>query len=235
MKRQPRTWLTVATVISLAAASFASDAETTARAGNNRTAGATANHNGRIGFARSDARTGSVNLARGVALGVDRHGVSLSVSQAVAPRFGPAIGGTFNLTIDRDGDVSHSRGIAIGEGAQREVVVGGQTGVHRGRHTATAHATGNTSPGGRVRSKATAHTPPNRRSDVLVYRNPHARHVTPQPLPARRVVQPAQPVRTGPPRYRTTHRRTDVIRVAQPPRSGGYEVINGHTYRVIRR
>ncbi len=119
------------------------------------TATATAQYEGDVGFARTNSESGRVNAARAVAVGVDEDGLSLSISQAFAPRFGPAIATNFNLTIDRDGDVSASRGVAVADGsAQRAVSVGGSGG--NGRAT-TSTATGSTGPHGQVRVHTEAH------------------------------------------------------------------------------
>ena len=72
----------------LAASASASDARTSASAASNGrrsgTAAASATYKGDVGFARTDTRTGQINLARGVAVGVDDRGLSLSVSTALA-------------------------------------------------------------------------------------------------------------------------------------------------------
>lgn len=128
----------------LTASTFAGDAATSATAGSNPrtgggTAAATATYDGRVGFARTDTRSGRVNTARGVAVGVDENGLSLSVSTAVAGRVGPAIATNFNLTIDRDGDVAHSTGVSVANGpGPREVTAGGSTGATRNTIGATS-------------------------------------------------------------------------------------------------
>jgi hypothetical protein len=145
------------TMMTLAAADvFASDAETSATAGGSRyqhngTAQATASYEGDVGFARTNTQSGSVNLARGIAVGVDQSGLSISVSQAVAPRGGSAVAATFNLSIDRDGQVSRSRGVTVADGPiQRSATAGGRVGTDRYGSTATAFASGRTDRFGRV-------------------------------------------------------------------------------------
>lgn len=136
----------------------ASDAETSATAGRGGfrpggQASATARYEGDIGFARTDTRSGRVSFARGVAVGVDEDGLSLSVSHAVAPRRGPAVGGTFSLSIGRDGQVARNSGFAVAEGPfEREVAVGGRAGSGRFGSTADGFASGRTDAFGRVRA-----------------------------------------------------------------------------------
>ena len=144
------------TVIGMNALALAGDARTTAGASSNPftgggTATATAAHNAPIGFARTDTRSGPINAARGVAVGVDRDGITLSVSAALAPKLGPAVAANFNMTIDRDGDVSRSTGLAVAKGpGTREVNVGGET--HTGRFGAGSSSIANAkAPHGTVR------------------------------------------------------------------------------------
>ncbi|MBK9118157.1 MAG: hypothetical protein IPM18_00920 [Phycisphaerales bacterium] len=110
---------------------WASEAQTSASATggrNNGAATATARYDGQVGFARTDTKTGKVNLARGVAVGVDANGLSLSLSHAIAPQHGPAIATNFNMSIGRDGEVNHSVGSAVATGGSgRTVMAGGQT------------------------------------------------------------------------------------------------------------
>lgn len=143
---------------------FASEAETSATAGSNSlrrsgTTAASARYDGRVGFARTDTRSGAVNTAQGVAVGVDRDGLSLSVSNAVAPRVGPALATNFNLTIGRDGSVSKSGGISVARSPlERSVSAGGNTASHYGRPVATSYATGRTDRFGRVDARTNART-----------------------------------------------------------------------------
>lgn len=110
---------------------WASEAQTSASATggrNNGAATATARYDGQVGFARTDTKTGKVNLARGVAVGVDANGLSLSLSHAIAPQHGPAIATNFNMSIGRDGEVNHSVGSAVASGgSDRTVMAGGHT------------------------------------------------------------------------------------------------------------
>ena len=125
---------------------LASDAATSATAGTRPNGGdavATAAYDGRIGFARSNAHSGRVNAAKGVAVGVDKNGISLSVSAALATKLGPAVAANFNMTIDRDGDVSRSTGLAVAKGPfLREATAGGSTHAGRSGVGSTATATG---------------------------------------------------------------------------------------------
>lgn len=139
-------------------AANASDATTSASAGSNRygpgTAAATASYGGDVGFARTDSRSGRVNLARGVAVGVDQNGLSLSLSNAVALQGGPAVATNLNLSIDRDGDVSVSGGHAVARGPIHQSVYAGG-GAGNGR-AAIATAGGNTDRFGRVDARTHA-------------------------------------------------------------------------------
>ncbi len=164
MKTSNKTMTTLLVSLTVSAAAFASDATTSATAGSNSflrngTADATASYDGRFGFARTQANSGSVNSARGVAVGVDRDGVSLSVSNAVATRFGPAVATNFNVTIGRDGQVARSGGISVAEGPlRRSATAGGTSGVTAGVPHATATATGDSDRFGRVRANSYAKT-----------------------------------------------------------------------------
>jgi len=137
---------------------WASEAETSASAGSSRyqrdgTATATARYTGDVGSARTHSRSGKVNVARGVAWGLDKNGLSLSVSNAVAPKRGPAVATTFNLSIGRDGSVSHSTGLAISTGPiHRSASAGGSAATKRRAGGATAFAAGKSDRFGRVRA-----------------------------------------------------------------------------------
>jgi hypothetical protein len=134
------------TGLTLTATTLASDAATSATAGASPRSGiaaATATYDGRIGFARTNALSGRVNAARGVAVGVDKDGISLSVSTALATKLGPAVAANFNMTIGRDGDVSKSSGLAVANGPfVREATAGGSTHAGRSGVASTAMATG---------------------------------------------------------------------------------------------
>jgi len=142
----------------LSAAALASDAETSASASSSRyqrngTAAASARYDGQLGFARTRTRSGRINLARGVAVGIDRSGVSLSVSNAIAPKLGPAIGTSFNISIGRDGQVSASRGLSVSQGsAYRSATAGGRASTGRHGRAASALASGKTGRFGRVQA-----------------------------------------------------------------------------------
>jgi hypothetical protein len=156
MKRA-RVTLALLFAVSSAAAALASGAQTSASAGSNRyqrdgTAAATARYSGDIGSARTQTRSGSVNVARGVAWGLDESGLSLSVSNAIAPRNGPAVATTFNLSIGTDGCVSHSTGTSVARSSvYRSVSAGGSVGTTR-RTAPTSFASGKTDRLGTVRT-----------------------------------------------------------------------------------
>jgi len=148
------------TALSFSGLVFASDAATSASAGSNSfrrngRSSATARYDGRVGFARTDTRSGRLNLARGVAVGADRNGVTLSVSNAVAPRFGPALATNFNLGIGRDGSVSTSRGSSLSFGPfKRSAFAGGGVSTRRHGSTATSVAGGRSDRFGRVSARS---------------------------------------------------------------------------------
>lgn len=132
--------------LAISTAAFAADARTSAQAGQrpgqrNGDASATAQYEGDIGFARTNAVSGPTSASRGVAVGVDRNGLALSVSTAYAPAGGPSIGTSFNINIGAAGGSAHSRGDATADGPiERNVAVGGQVGQSRGVPQATASA-----------------------------------------------------------------------------------------------
>jgi hypothetical protein len=141
------------------AMTYASLAETSASARSGRygrpgTADATAHYQGDIGLARTHTKSGDINIARGIAVGVDEDGASLSLSYALAPDRGPGIGGTFNLSVDRDGRTSGGHGHVLAEGGrQRQVEVSGATRTGYGRPHTTIRAGGHTRGGGRVEAR----------------------------------------------------------------------------------
>jgi hypothetical protein len=145
------------TMAALCGGANAGEAQTSATAGSargNGTAAATARYEGDAGFARTDTRSGRVNLARGVAVGVDEDGLSLSLSNAVATEHGPAIATNFNLSIGRDGQVSHSNGIAVADGpVHRSATAGGSASNDRFNSGASSFASGRTDPRGVVRAE----------------------------------------------------------------------------------
>lgn len=138
--------------------SFAGDAETNASAGNG-VAAATARYEGDVGFARTQTRSGRVTTAQGVAVGVDEDGLALSLSRAVDTPWGPAIASNFNLSIERDGDVSFSTGRSVAQGAfERTASAGGgaTTGRQAIRGTAWSTASGHSDALGRVTAQTHA-------------------------------------------------------------------------------
>ena len=172
MKRMANYSAVLASAV-LASMAFASDAATSATAGSNSfrrsgTSAATARYDGRVGFARTDTRSGRINLARGVAVGADRNGVTLSVSNAIAPRFGPAVATNFNLGISRDGTVSKSRGTSVSFGPfKRSATAGGSVNTHRRGSGATSFAGGRSDRFGRVHATSHSSQKRGRSSQVL--------------------------------------------------------------------
>lgn len=180
MRSMMKRILNSAALLALAAPALASDAKTSATATNGPlapgSAAASANYQGDRGFARSDTRTGDVNIARGVALGVDQNGLSLSVSHALAPRHGPAIATNFNMSINRNGDVAHSVGAAIATGGvERTATVSGGAGRNGRSAESAAFAHGRTSGGGRVQVISRGESGP--------------RPIVLRPAPVRRIVR----------------------------------------------
>jgi hypothetical protein len=150
----------------LVAPGWASEAATSAGVSGNRygpgTAHATASYVGDRGFARTDTQSGKVNLARGVAVGIDKDGLSLSVSHAVDAGRGPALATNFNMSIGRDGSRSVSLGAAVADGRlERAASAGGSTAAGRNGSVALSTASGHTDRFGRVRvvTKAENHRP----------------------------------------------------------------------------
>jgi hypothetical protein len=155
---------------------LASEAETSASAGSNRsrrngTATATARYVGDIGSARTQTRSGRVNVARGVAWGLDENSLSLSVSNAIAPRNGPAVATTFNLSIGTDGRVSHSTGTSVARSpVYRSVSASGSVGTTR-RAAAMSSASSKSDRFGRVRAVTRSRDyRPRHRAEVRRYR-----------------------------------------------------------------
>jgi hypothetical protein len=158
MKTMNRTMMMATIFGALTAATLGGETATSATAGSNGRgpgyAGATADYNGNgIGVTRTKAETGRINFARGLSLGFDEDGLSLSTSYALAPKYGPAVGGTFNMNIGLDGQRSASFGQTVASGDRnRTVTAGGFAGSNRGMGRAGATVTGTTGPRGEVRS-----------------------------------------------------------------------------------
>jgi len=157
--RRLRTLITTMALAAAPALTAASDAQTSATAGSSRynrngAAQASARYDGDFGFARTDTRSGSTSSARGVAVGVDESGLSLSVSNAFASRGGPAVATTYNISIGRDGRVSRSGGMSVADGPiHRSAAAGGSVGTGRHGRNATAYASGRTGRHGRVQAR----------------------------------------------------------------------------------
>lgn len=146
---------------------LAGEASTSATASNagGGNAGATARYDGSagsVGITRTNTRTGDVNLSRGLAVGVDKDGLDLSFSHAIAPKNGPAYAGTFNLSVGANGQVNGSYGGVVSEGgAVRSVEAGGSTNSSSVRPaTSTAIARGDATPGGRVTASTRSYSTP---------------------------------------------------------------------------
>lgn len=137
MKRVLTTLVLASFALSSSSAALAAGAATSANAGSswytpNGTAFATAEYQGDAGWSRTDARSGRINTAGGVAVGVDDDVIALSVSNAIAPRHGPALATNFNLSIDRNGQVGGSFGVSAAHGPEfREAGAGGSTATTR--------------------------------------------------------------------------------------------------------
>lgn len=142
---------------------LAGTANTSATAGSGGygpgTAAATANYDGNgIGFTKTKAQSGNVNIARGLSVGFDETGLSVSHSYAIAPRRGPAVGGTLNLHVGQHGvAVSGGQSVAS-QDRTREVQVSGQAGSNYGRPVATAAASGRTGRRGVVEANTFSRT-----------------------------------------------------------------------------
>ncbi|MBU0638512.1 MAG: hypothetical protein KKB50_06570 [Planctomycetes bacterium] len=167
--------LSTTTAVSLLLTSMAigSEAETSASVSGGRrpgsdSAAATARYSGDVGFARTDTQSGRINLARGVAVGVDEDGLSLSVSHAVSTPAGTAHASTFNLSIGRDGRTSTSVGRADSRGlVQSSASAGGRVSTGYG---ASASAAAEADPAGHARASTSTHTSGQRRVVVIKHK-----------------------------------------------------------------
>lgn len=168
MKTKLIATMTFGMLITSSTLAWAGEASTSATAASNGrrtgTAAATADYDGNgVGFTNTKADSGRLNFARGISLGFDEDGLSLSTSYAVAPQFGPAAAGTFNMNLGLDGSVSGSTGRTIAEGSRtREVSAGGWTGNNRFNSSAGATVAGNTGPRGRVIAESRSYDRPSR-------------------------------------------------------------------------
>ena len=189
---------TLLAALSMSGAALAGEAETSATAGSSRgnrngTAAATARYAGDVGFAQTRTNSGRVNTAQGVAVGFDRNGLSLSVSNAVAFGQGPALASNFNLSIGRDGRVSHSTGRALSTApVHRSATAGGSAGNRRG---ATSFASGKTDRFGRVQAATRA-------NDTGPRLRPAVRRTSRSHRPVIRVQSPRRHRGTGVVRHR---------------------------------
>lgn len=153
----------------MTAMSHAGQASTSAHASNiggsrGGTAGATANYNGAPGgvaLTRTDSHSGKVNHAQGLAIGLDRDGLDLSFSHAIASKLGPAYAGTFNMSIGTNGAVSSSYGGVLSSGGVgRSAEASGSTRSDPRTATATAAVNGSTSHGGQVIARTNSYSRP---------------------------------------------------------------------------
>lgn len=150
----------------LSASAHAGEASTSASAGSTGrgpgTAAATAQYTGGgRGFAQTQTRSGSISMGRGIAYGVDQRGITLSVSNAIAGRFGPAVASNFNLTIGFDGSVAGSGGTSVARGSPvRTASAGGFASSGGGGTTAGVTAGGRTGPTGVVHATTYSQSTP---------------------------------------------------------------------------
>jgi hypothetical protein len=165
-----RNMIAVATIALLLAASVANagEASTSASAGSNGrgpgTASATAQYTGGgRGFTETRTRSGPISIGRGIAYGIDEHGITFSASNAVAGRFGPAVASTLNISIGFDGSVSSSGGVSVAKGSPiRLANAGGFARTGGGPAVAAASAGGHTGSSGTVRTNTYARSTPPR-------------------------------------------------------------------------
>ena len=219
MKRTAQLTLAFAIILTTATA-FASDADTSAtaaRAGRNTAAAATAHYDGAIGFAQTNTESGDLTRARGVAVGVDRDGLTLSVSNAFASRDGLGLATNFNISIDRDGHVSRSGGVALADSPyERSVTASGSATNDRRTEPALSYASAHTDTNGRAEARTWADSDRSGRATYrpAEYRPAEYRVATPV------TVYPEYRVTTG---RRVVHTKTvrrvesaRVIRTVQP-------------------
>ncbi|HPF39226.1 MAG TPA: hypothetical protein P5081_21250 [Phycisphaerae bacterium] len=152
-------------IFGFTAASFAGESTSSASAGAGHngpgTATASAGYSGNgAGIVRTNTRSGNnFSIGRGVSVGIDEDGLTLSASHAVATRNGPAIASNFNLSIGRDGSVSSSRGVSVATGGEsRTAFAGGGSATTRSANVATSTAGGSTIRGGRVHATTRSDT-----------------------------------------------------------------------------
>jgi len=161
-----RSMTVIAVVMSAAKLALAGEVSTNASATGNRWGPGTATANAGYmgpgqGYAHTDTRSGNVNFASGVAMGVDNRGVCFSASNAVAGRLGPALASTFNICIGLDGRVASSGGLstAIG-GVTRTVSAAGFARTPFGGAVAGATAGARSDPHGFASGRTWSHSTP---------------------------------------------------------------------------
>jgi hypothetical protein len=157
-------WAAVLAAAMLTSSAYAGEAATSASAGSSGRgpgmATATAQYTGDgRGFAETRTRSGPISMGRGVAYGMDEHGFTFSVSNAVAGRYGPAVASNFNFSIGFDGSVATSGGTSVARGSPaRTAGAGGFARSVGGGPSAGATATGHTGPTGVVRATTYSRT-----------------------------------------------------------------------------
>ncbi len=144
-------------------AAFAGVANTSATAGSSGwgpgTAAATANYDGDgVGFTKTKASSGKLNIARGLSVGFDQSGLSVSHSYAIAGQRGPAVGGTLNVHIGQDGVALSGGQTVASQGRTREVTASGEAGSVGRRPVATAATSGYASGRGVVNARTFSRT-----------------------------------------------------------------------------
>ncbi|MHC5110951.1 MAG: hypothetical protein ACYTHJ_13860 [Planctomycetota bacterium] len=166
--------LQIAVPLGLTASSaLASEASSSALAGSdrygNRHADASASYDGDVGFANTRTTTGLISTARGVAVGFDEEGLSLSVSNAISGPRGQAAARNLNLSIGTNGQVAVSGGRTNAQGTRyQSAQAGGGSSIRHGQPNAFATAGGNTDRRGVVQSDTFSRTSRAQR----VYRQP---------------------------------------------------------------
>ena len=141
-----------------AGTAMASEASTSALTGSdafgNRRAEASAQYDGDFGFANTRTTTGHVSTARGVALGVDEDGLSLSVSNAVSVG-NQSAANNLNLSIGTNGGVAISGGRSNASGPlQHSAAAGGGSSIQHGIPSAHAITDASSDPFGTASGKS---------------------------------------------------------------------------------
>lgn len=155
-------------LLAITSVATAGEVSTNATATSNRFGPGTASANAGYvgsgqGFAHTDTRTGDVNLAQGLAFGVDANGIHLSSSLAVATRFLPAAASNFNLSIGTNGSVAASNGFSVANGGSTRSVTAGGFARNMGGNGVSGSTVGaRTSHGGTTIGRTWSHSTPAR-------------------------------------------------------------------------